>query len=607
MKTNGESISIGKALGLPLLGAALAAAVLLGCNRKDGGSASASGSKVVDKPVTLDSAGEADPIANPAAVTGGSLNIWQGAFPKSLNKWLEYTSTTVMITGLMFETLVDLHSVEDREVGILAESWTVSDDKKTFTFRLDPRARWSDGKPVTTDDVLFYYDVIMDPKNLTSLFRVGLKRFEKPVKIDSLTFSFTAKEVHWNNFWELASISPLPRHAWGGKDFNQQHFEFPVVNGPYRLGEVKKDRSISLKRRGDWWGRVKRYNQHKWNFDEIRLRAMDDQIKVLEAFKKGDYDVYPVYTAMIWATKTDFDQVKKNWVVRQRVFNKEPIGYQGMAINLRRPKFQDVRVRKALSHLINRDLMNEKLMYNQYFLLNSYFPDLFDGNRNPKAPLIPYDPKKARELLAEAGWKPGSDGILRKDGKPFEIVIPNHSAEVRHMTVYIEDLKKVGIQARIDQISYATFAKRMDNHEFDLAWVAWGSSRLRDPEAAWHSSTANEVSTNNYPGVQDKAVDSLIELQKSEMDLAKRNAILAQLDTRLTEIVPYVLLWQSDNHRLLYWNRFGTPRHVLDKFNREEVIPVYWFADPAKEKALKEARSSGAALPAEPVDVHYRD
>lgn len=589
-----------------LAGVAVMAVWLAGCNRKDGGSTG--GSKpVVDKAVVVDSAGEADPIASRAAVKGGTLTSWQGAFPKSLNKWLEYTSTTKMITDLMFEPLFDLHSTEDREVGLMADSWSVTEDKKTFTVHIDPRARWSDGKPVTADDALFYYEVIMNPKNLTSLFRVGLNRFEPPVKVDSLTFRMTAKEVHWNNFWEIAAITPLPKHVWGGKDFNQNHFEFPVVNGPFRMGEVKKDRSITLLRRDDWWGRAKRYNQGKWNFDQIRIRSMDDQIKVLEAFKKGDYDVYPVYTAMIWATKTEFDQVKKNWVVRQRVFNKEPKGFQGLAINLRRPQFQDVKVRLALSHLLNRKLMNEKLMYNQYFLLNSYYPDLFPDNRNPNAPLLEYDPKRARELLAEAGWKPGADGILAKDGKRFEIVIPHHGADIRHLTVYIEDLKAVGIKARIDQISYATFAKRMDNHEFDLSWSNWGGTRLRDPEASWHSSTAMEISTNNYPGVKDRVVDSLIGLQKTEMDLSRRNEILAQLDKRLVEIVPYVLMWQSDNSRLLYWNKFGAPEHVLDKYNREDCIPTYWWVDPAKEKALADARASGGSLPASEPDVHYQD
>lgn len=590
---------------------ALAAACLVfaACNRKDkAGQADGQPSGGAPAPaVQVDSAGEADPIANPDAVPGGSLTTWQGAFPKSLNQWLEYTGATKEICDLQFESLVDLHSTEDREVGLIADSWKISDDKKVFTFHIDPRARWSDGKPVTSADAVFYYDVIMNPKNLTSLFRVSLSRFERPVIVDSLTFTIAAKEPHWRNFWDAASITPLPKHVWEGKDFNALHFDFPVVNGPYRIGEVKKDRSLTMQRRGDWWGWSKRYNQHKFNFETIRYRFMDDAIKIMEAFKKGDFDVYPVYTASVWAEKTRIEPVTKGLVVRQRVFNKEPIGFQGMAMNLRRPLFQDLAVREALSYLLNRELMNEKLMFNQYFLLNSYYPDLFPENRNPKAPMRAFDPKKARDLLTGAGWKAGSDGILAKNGKPLEIVFLHHSAELRHLNVYLEDLKSVGIRARIDQVSYATYAKRLDNHEFDMAWMAWGAVRLRDPEASWHSKTADEISTNNVPGVKDRVVDSLIDLQKTELDLGRRNALVAELDTRLTEIVPYVLMWQSDNHRLLYWNKFGTPKYVLDKFNREDYIPRYWWVDPAKEKAFNEAQASGGSLPAVDGDVHYKD
>lgn len=601
IKNEGFS-SIGKA-GTML--ALVAAVFMAGCNKKDGRS---TGKKAVENTaVAVDSAGEADPIASPDAVKGGTFTQWGGGFPKSLNMWLEYTSFTKRVSDLMFEPLVSLHPTLDTEVGIVADSWSVSEDKSTFTFHIDPRARWSDGKAVTAEDVLFFYDVIMNPKNLTSLFRVGLKRFDRPVAVDSLTVTIKAREVHWGNFWEAAGLVPLPKHVWGNVDFNQQNFEIPVVSGPYRLLEVKKDRSVTLQRRDDWWGRSKRFNQNKYNFDYLKWRFMEDQIKVLEAFKKAEFDVYPVYTASLWAEKTEFDQVKKGWVARQRIFNKEPIGFQGMAINLRRPLFQDIRVREALSYLLNRPLLNEKLMFNQYFLLNSYFPDLFPDNRNPKAPMREYDPKKARELLAAAGWKPGSDGVLVKDGKRFEIVIPHHSPDLRHLNVYVEDLKAVGILARIDQISASTYAKRMDKHEFDLSWSAWGASRLRDPEPSWSSATADEVSTNNYPGVKDKVVDSLIELQKTELDLAKRNANLAQLDMRLNELVPYVLMWMADHTRLLYWNRFGTPRYVLDKFDDEGSIPVYWWLDAAKDKSLKEAQGRDASLPVVNGDVHYQE
>jgi microcin C transport system substrate-binding protein len=588
-----------------LITLAAALSVFAACQKKDAPETSGT-PEVAAENVTVDVAGEFDPIANTSAKAGGTYTTWGGPSPKSLNMWLDYNSFSANVMGLLYENLVSLHSVKDEPVGVIAESWETSADGRTFTFRIDPRARWSDGRAVTARDFQFFYDVIMNPANMTPIFRVGLSRFARPEAVDSLTLRVTAKEPHWSNFWEAAGLVAFPAHVWEGKNFNDINFDFPVVSGPYALGEVRRERFIALTRRADWWGRSKRYNQNKYNFGTIKYRFMEDRNKAMEAFKKGDFDAYPVYTAAIWAEKTGTDQIPglaKGWVARKAVYNREPKGYQGFAVNLRRPLFQDVRVRQALSHLLNRELMNDKLMYNQYFLLNSYFPDLYPNNVNPDAPVLGYDPAKARKLLAEAGWQPGSDGVLTRGGRRFEVSFLTASTDLRHYNVYLEDLKKAGIAARIEQMSHSSISKRLDNHDFDLYWAAWGAGRLRDPEAAWKSSTADEIASNNYPGVKDKEIDALIEAQKTEMDLGKRNAILKKIDRRLTALVPYVLLWQSDNSRLLYWNRFGMPKHVLDKFNREDAIIPYWFVDAEKDRMIREKKD----MPVDTGAFRYAD
>ena len=547
--------------------------------------------------------GEFDPIASKDARPCGAITLWGSAMPKSFNMWEDYNSFSAELMGMMFEPLVSLHSTEDREVGILADSWSVSEDGKTFTFHVDPRAKWSDGKAVTAEDVQFYYDVIMDEKNLTPIFKVGLSRFDRPEVVDSLTIKMTAKESHWGNFWEAAGMLAFPKHVWAGKDFNQIRYEFPVVSGPYKIKTFREDRYVELARRADWWGFKKNWNRGKYNFEKIRYRFMNDQTKALEAFKKQDINAYAIYTSSIWMKQTDFDAIQKGWAVKQRIFNKEPIGFQGMAINLRKPQFQDVRVRRALNMLLNREAMNEKYMYNQYFLLNSYYPDLWEGNQNPTATLYKFNPDSARALFAEAGYKVNAQGVLEKDGKPFAINFITSQEDLRHLTLFQEDLKKVGVVATIEQMSQSTLRKRLDDADFDLYWVNWGAGRLRDPEASWISTTALQKGTNNLAGVQDKVVDSLINLQKTEFDLAKRNEILKALDNRLAEIVPYVLMWQCDHHRILYWNRYGTPEKVFDRFNREDAIPVYWWLDPTKSAALDKAMKAGESLPIPEYDV----
>jgi microcin C transport system substrate-binding protein len=382
-----------------------------------------------------------------------------------------------------------------------------------------------------------------------------------------------------------------------------------VVNGPYALEEVKVDRSVKLVRRGDWWGRARKYNLNKFNFDHIVFKSIEDQTKALENLRKEEFDSYAIYSSKIWVKDTldpGFEQVQKNWIVRQSIYNAFPRGFQGFAMNMRRAIFQDVRVRQALACLLNRQAINEKLMYNQYFLLNSYFPDLYPNYTNPDVPVMQFDPDKARALLKDAGWQPGPDGVLMKDGQPFSLKFLYVVGEpMAHLNIYLEDLKSVGIQASVDQVSESTLSERVDHYNFDMVWRSWEAVRLENPESMWSSKQAGEVAGQNICGVKDTEVDSLIEQQKTEFDAGRRKEILKKLDARLVALCPYVLLWNSNDVRLLYWNRFGTPKSVLSKFQDESDALIYWWFDPDKSRALDDARQNGMALPALHADVHY--
>jgi microcin C transport system substrate-binding protein len=520
--------------------------------------------------------------------------------------WLDYNSLSAEISGLLFEPLVQMDPLKNEPVGVLAESWEISEDGKSFTFHIDPRARWSDGKAISAADIQFYYDVLMNPKHMTSIFRVGLKRLKRPEVIDSLTLRVVAESDHWQNFWEAAGLVAFPRQVWEGKDFNKERFDFPVVSGPYKLGTLKKDRFVSLFARDDWWGRQKKSNAGQYNFSELKYRFINDRNKALEALKKGDLDILPIYTSSIWMKQTDFDAVQKGWVVRQKIVNSEPVGFQGMAINMRRERFQDVRVRKALELLLDRKTINKQYMYNQYFLLNSYYPDLYPNKQNPKIPVVEFNPDKARALLKEAGWLVNEQGKLAKDGKEFSLSFITSMEDRRHLTRYQEDLQAVGFTVNIEKMSMATVRKRLEKYDYDMYWTAWGAGRLRDPEGQWHSSTADQMAGSNLPGVKDAVVDSLIEAQKHEASLDKRNEILRQIDKRLMETIPYVLLWQAGHHRILYWNQFGMPKTVFDKYNREDSAIRYWWFDAGKQAALENARANDTRMAQQPPVVNWQ-
>ena len=562
---------------------------------------------VQDASIALEKKGNPDPLADSRAQKGGSITVWGANFPKSLNYWLDANSLSGSIAGLMFETLADLHSLKNRAEGNLAASWRVLDGGRTFVFKIRPQAKWSDGVPVTARDFQFYYDVIMNKKHLTSPFRVQLRRLHRPEVVDKKTLRVRVKKTHWKNFWTAAGLFAFPAHAWRDKDFNKINYKFPVVSGPYKIRDLGKDRYLLLERRGDWWGRSLHYNRHKFNFDYIRYRFIGDRNKALIALRKGDFDLYPIYTSSIWVKRTKFDSVKKNWVVRQRVYNRRPKGFQGFAVNMRREKFKDIRVREALSHLLNRSAMNEKFMFNVYFLLNTHFPDLYPNNVNPRVSVRKYDPARARALLKEAGWKVGPKGFLEKNGKRFTLKFLTYDAEKRHLELYLGDLRKVGIDASIDQTTLSTARKRLDEFNYDMFWTAWGASRLRDPESNWHSSTANQKASFNFPGLKDREVDRLIDAMRLETNLDRRNALMIKLDERLYRLIPYVLLWQSAYHRVLYWNRYGRPAHMFGKYGDEDSALVYWWLDKKKSAALEKAMSENKPLAAEPRAVRYGD
>lgn len=550
-----------------------------------------------------------NPLVHPNAKKGGRFIIYSHQFPKSLNYYLDQFTTTARIFTSLFETLTIYHPVTLETLPNLARKWDISPDKKTFRFYIDPNAKWSDGKPITAHDVAFTYNLIMDKNNNTAIFRIGLSRFKEPKVIDDYTIQFEVSESHWNNFNEIASAFwILPKHYYEGKDFNKENFEFPVVSGPYRLVESRKGRYVKLERRGDWWQRAYPFNKGRYNFDQILYKVYHEETIALQAFKKGDIDIFPVYSAAVWVQEARGEGFDKNWIAKQRIYNKKPVGFQGWAMNMRRELFQDVRVRKAISHLVDRELMIEKLAYNEYAPTNSYFPDFYLlGEKNPNPP-IKYNIEEARKLLKEAGWEPNERGILEKNGKPFRFTILDRDKKTeKYFTIFMEKAKDVGIDVRIESTDLAAWSARIDKYDFDLTWAAWGSGVFKDPEPQWYSKYADEEGQPNITGFKNPKVDELIRKQRTEFNVAKRNEILKEIDKIIYKEHPYVLLWHVDNVRLLYWRKFGIPKAPLGKYGDESFASDYWYYDEVQANNLREAIRTKSNLPEYPKDVRWSD
>lgn len=550
---------------------------------------------------------EPSPLASPHAVPGGEVNIYAHQYPQSFNYYLDNNVLSGELFGNMFESLLSIDGLTADYVPGLAASWTISEDKKVFTFTLDERAAWSDGRPVTAHDVVFTFTTILDPKNLTGPHKVGLDNFESPEALDDRTVRFSAREVHWRNLGTVGGLIILPRHIMEGQDFNRLHFEFPVVSGPYRMGDVSEGRHVKMEKRDDWWGRALPRNDHTVNFQTLVYRFFADTENAYESFRRGLIDVFPVYMARMWVNETSGDRFDRNWIVKQKVYNHNPVGFQGFAMNMRRAPFDDLRVRQALAHLLDREKMNSTIMYNQYFLHKSYYEDLYDAEHPCGNPEFPYDKGAARALLAEAGWVANPEtGLLEKAGRPFEITFLTRDPSAdKFLAIFGEDLKDVGITLKIDRKDWAAWTKDMDEFNYDMTWAAWGAGLFKDPESMWHSKEAERAGGNNITGFQDERVDAMIDRQKELFDLQDRNALLREVDAIISREVPYILLWNINYTRLLYWNKFGTPPQVLSKYGDERSAFALWWYDEDAAADLEAAMAEGERLPPRPDEVRF--
>ena len=548
-----------------------------------------------------------NPLAGRDAEPGGKLSAFVSQYPKSFNYYLDNNTFSARLFGLMFENLLSIHPLELNHEPALAREWWISDDKKTFTFRIDENAKWSDGKPVTAQDVLWTFEAIMKPENLTGSHKVALEKFDPPKILKDGRIQFTAQEVHWRNLLSLGSFEILPAHIYSKSDFNKINFEFPVVSGRYRINQVKEGQFVRLERRDDWWAGETVRSRGTDNFQTLEFRFYAERETAFEAFKKGEIDFFAVYTSHRWVQQTEGDAFKRNQIIKQQVYNYSPVGFQGFAMNMRRAPFDNLQVRKALAHLLDREKLNATLMHNLYFLHRSYYEDLYGPDHPCGNPLIAFDKVEARRLLKEAGWSANpKTGILEKEGKPFLIKFLTRSASSdKFLVIFKEDLKDVGIDLEIDKKDWAAWARDMDEFNFDMTWAAWGAGLWRDPESMWHSKEAKRASGNNITGFNNARVDALVDKQREVFDIEMRNEILREIDGIVTAEVPYVLLWNINYTRIVYWNKFGMPETVLGKYGDEDSAYSYWWLDPDSEADLAESKASGATLPSKPFKIVF--
>lgn len=546
-----------------------------------------------------------EPFGDPKAVRGGVLNLHTSEFPKSFNYYINTSVDASQVFNLVYESLMELDPNTLEYQPVIAESITVSANKKEFTVKINPLARWADGKPITVEDIKFTYDTIMNPKNLATVARIYYGRFNPPKIIDRSTIVFTTNTVHYKNMEALAGLNILPKHLFEGKDFNKSfNMSLPGGSGPYELTEVKEGRYYTLQRKKNYWADQMSHRRGTYNFETIKFKVMNRDM-AFEAFKKGEFDIFDEITAKRWVTETNTEPFKKNWIIKQKIYNYAPRGFGGIALNTRRPIFKDVRIRKAINHLLDRQTILKRIMFDQYRPLTSYFPSLYSSAEKPNQ-LIEYNPALAKQLLQEAGFnRLGKDGYLvNAKGERLEFTI-SYTIEdsEKYLTIFTEACKRIGVKVNLERLSWATLIKKMDEYDFDGVEIAWSAALFTDPEQLWHSKHLAAAGGSNLPGYSNPKVDQLIATLPPMFDINKRNEIIKQIDSLLYQDYPYVLYWEAGYSRILYKNIFGMPKTVFPKYS--SGILKYWWIDPVKAKRYSEAVRKKQSLPGKPEEVYF--
>lgn len=484
--------------------------------------------------------------------------------------------------------------------GLIAETIDVPDDRSWVAFTLREEARFSDGAPITVDDVIFSWETIRDKGRPNS--RSTFAQVERIDRMGERGVKFVFKPEIDNRELPLLIGAFLPimsKAYWEDRDFSETTLEPPVNNGPYEIGSFDPGRRIVYQRKTDWWGADLPVMRGHNNFDEIRYEYFRDSAIALESFKAGDLDYRPESRPEWWATRYDFPAVDDGRVRLEQVDHGIASGLLALAPNLRKPLFQDRRVRKALMMAFDFERINKDLLHGGFTRTNSLFDNsdlrpkgtpseaelallepwrdqlpeevfgepfaapVTDGSGKDRGPL-----RAATRLLREAGWKVAEGKLVNAAGEPFQFeILLNGQSNERIALAYIQRLEPLGIEARVRVVDSAQYQAVIEEFDFDMVFATWRVTLSPGSEQQnyWSSENADAPGTRNVAGIADPAMDAMVDAILAANDRESLVAAVGALD------------------RILMWQHYVIPLYHRSSFNnalwntvaRPEMVPVY--------------------------------
>ena len=556
-------------------------------------------------------------FGDPQAKKGGTFNYIHSLFPRTM-RVIGQNSSQVLnsrtIAALCYEGLLKQHPTTLDFIPGLASHWFISEDKMTFKFRINPDARWWDGNPVTSKDVIATWDLRMDETILSPFEQVTYGKFQRPVAESKYIVSVQAKTVNWRNFLYFSTMVLHPNHILKDLDGTAflEEYAFSVVpgTGPYKISEndIKNQESYTFSRREDYWAKDSPFNKYKYNFDKIQVSVVKDNDALqYEKFKKGEQDIFNVQRSRRWVEETDFESTQKGWIKKQRIFSEKPAGTSGYYFNMRKWPFDDKNVRYAFCYLYDREKMNREMYYNEYGMMNSLYSGSVYENKNNNQ--FNYNPEEAIRLLKEAGYsKRNSDGWLVHDvtGKvlSFEIVIQKTSAYM--VTPVQQMLKEYGLDMQIKFMDYNTMIKNVNARNFNVCMLAYSGLVYPNPEGSLRSTLADQNDNNNVWGFKSERVDELLDEYDICFDQKRRIEIIQEIDGIFCDVHPIAFSIARNYSRMMWWDKFNYPDWMLSRYVGEFWDAFYyWWYDEQKNSTLNESMKSGEALPIKPIDMKY--
>ena len=560
---------------------------------------------------------------NPDAPKGGEISIWASGGFDSYNPYSIKGRAAALSSGPLESLLTGTADEIGAAYGLLAESMEYPESRDWVIFTLHADAKFSDGSPLTAEDVLFSYELLRD-KGLSSFRGVISQMVAGAEVIDPLHIKFTfTPDYPRRDVIQTAGSLPVfskVEYLAKGRDLQESSNTPYLGSGPYVFDSADEGRRVVWRRNPDYWGQNLPINIGRNNFDRIRIEYFADYEAAFEGFKAGAYTFRNEASSLIWATRYDFPALTKGWVVKRELPNGNIGSGQSFVLNLRREKLQDPRVRQALGLMFNFEWSNETLFYGIYARTASFWDNselAATGTPTPEElalltpladqlpPGVLTDPavlppvsgatqldrgnmRLAAALLDEAGWEVGADGMRRNaKGEALVIEFLNDSQSFdRVINPYVENLRAIGVDAVHSRVDDAQMTARERSHDFDIITDQLGQDYIPGSGLQQYFGSASIDDAFNSMGLQSPAVDALISKVEAATTRAEMTVAVRALDRVLRAYRFWVPQWFKDVHTVAYFDMYEHPE-TLPPYSLGELD--FWWVNAEKAEKLKAA------------------